>query len=82
MKFSFTANGRSYTAETLVRVKDSSGNLKIVDTAAVLGSRYVSDARKESDKQVVVLSDSNGIFSQSLLTDDGKSIRVVLDKAQ
>lgn len=83
MKFTFQApSGKTYSMETIVRVKDSAGNLQVIDTAAVLGSRYVTDFSKASDKQVVVLSESSDMWSQSLLTEDGKSIRVILDKSQ
>lgn len=83
MKFSFQKDGKTISISTDIRVKESNGSVVSVDTMAVLGSRHIIDYDLLSDnRQSVTLSEAAGIFSSSLLSSDGKKIKVILDKSQ
>lgn len=80
MKFTFQKDGKQFNIETAVRINDAAGKIQLIQTASVLGSRFVTDAFTEGDSQKVTLTEKAGMFSKSLLTEDGKSIRVVIDR--
>lgn len=82
MKFTFQKDGKQFDIETAVRINDAAGKTQVIQTSSILGSRFVTDAFNDGDNQKVILSEKPGMFSRSLLTEDGKSIRVVIDRSR
>jgi len=81
MKVSITRNNKSYTIETLVRLKNANGGLDIYDTSSILGSRFVEDSEIRDGKQIVSITDKEPMFGSSLLSEDGSKLRVVIDRS-
>lgn len=80
MEYLFTTDGKPSKITTSINVKNSDGNYAIVDTLAAIGSRHVISAVKEGSDQVITLSTDPGVFTNPLVSDDGKRIKVFLDK--
>lgn len=82
MKFTFNVHGKDITIESMIRLKDSDSVITEIDTASLLGTRYIIKCLKSSENQVVTVSEKNEMFSTPLITNGGKSLLLVIDRAQ
>lgn len=80
MQFEFQTSQGLVKISTNVLIEDEQGTRSRVDTAPVLGSRFVTGSFVRDGHQEVTIAETSSMWTQGLLTPDGKSIVVVLDR--